>query len=208
MSPVSDVILWIDRLGAVRVMTTDQLTIGGPKPGEKSDYQSVQAGISQQACQLSLTSIGWNLSTQTGSGGDSDSSYLVTESTQVSLGSGVRVAVNKPMQLMQSVCLKVISTHRTDPKIDFLILLPDFAFLSSTEDAHVVFPGLSTTLMLVNRGGEIWYRVTENDRALWSNSTDPLKPMTGETQLDLDDYRLSCEPLALSSRHSYTSPQG
>ncbi|HVJ87381.1 MAG TPA: hypothetical protein VM452_17110 [Caulifigura sp.] len=183
----SDCRLWIDGAGCYLLLTSDAVTIGSPASGSDRPDVAIMSAISRRQVQIVRTGEGFSL-VPVGNHAFSDGRLLRAGET-FEIGGGVELRLRVPNPLSHTAVLDIVSSHRTEPRFNGVILLDQVCVLGPGADAHIRSPLWPTPLILFRR-----------DDALWCKAVPGLQrngqPVSGEAPLDNGDV-LTTEDLRL-----------
>lgn len=199
-APAGRLLAWIDGVGAYLFVWGEPLSIGGLSGHA---LVRVAANLSRNHATISHSGEGTIIeaagpalvatdSDRKGSG----SGRIVTGPTNLADGNelvlyhenspGVRFRFRCPNALTSTAVLTLASDHRTEPRLDGIILLAEACLLGPNTDAHIRAPDWPGTLVLFRRDGQLLCRS--------NNPTVPLTAHIKGTEVSINDGAVPVTP--------------
>lgn len=203
-------LLWVDAVGGYLVCLADEIVIGQSHPGNQVDVP-IQADIRRRHAIIRRAGEGYVLDPVAArepaantamarqgrvriDGKELRTPTLLNDGDEFELGEGVRVRFRKPHALSASARLEILSSHRTHPFADAVLLMAESAVLGPKWQNHVICRDWT--------GDVVLYRQEENlfCRAMQSLEIDG-KLQEGRGRLSVrsrvvgPDFSLSLEPV-------------
>lgn len=155
-------VAWVDEVGGYLVCSDNDVAIGQGGPGAQvavpvqADLSRRHAVVRREGGAYVLEPLG-----KTRLDGVLLSGPAVLAGThQIELGEGVRMKFDKPHALSATARLMMESHHRTEPRVDGVILMADSCVFGPKSHSHVYCRDLPGDLLLVARDGGLWCRST------------------------------------------------
>lgn len=135
--------LWMDRVGIVRVHLGNRIEIGGPGEGSTSTRLSLMANLSPRHAAIVRTQTGYFIEAfdhVSLNGKMIRGLHPVENGQTIQLGEDVLFRFRLPSPLSQTAVLDFVSDHRTEPRIDSVVLMEDVCLLGTQIDSHIRYP--------------------------------------------------------------------
>ncbi len=146
--------LWIDGAGCYLLLADDAVAIGSPASGADRPDVAIMAAISRRQAQILRQAEGYLL---VPGGSDAVScGRLLRSGDAFDIGGGVRLRLRTPNPLSHTAVLEVVSSHRTEPRVDGVVLVDQVCVLGPGADSHIRSPHWSSPLILFRRDGRFW----------------------------------------------------
>jgi tetratricopeptide (TPR) repeat protein len=203
-------LLWVDAVGGYLVCLADEIVIGQAHPGNQVDVP-IQADIRRRHVSIRRQGEGYVVDPiglrDVGDGPaamrqarvridgkDIRTPALLNDGDELELGEGVKLRFRKPHALSASARLEILSSHRTSPFADAVLLMAESAVLGPKWQNHVICRDW--------QGDVVLYRQEENlfCRAMQSLEIDG-QLQEGRGRLNVrsrvvgSDFSLSLEPV-------------
>lgn len=152
--------LWIDGVGCYWLCLNDRVSIGGPDPVAPADI-ALLSDLKRQHAAIVRKREGYLLEargTARVSGREMADRAGLNDGTIIELGQTVRLRFRQPSALSLSACIEFLSDHRPTHAVDGVVLLADTGLLGPGEENHIICPDWLDTVLLVQKGGELWCR--------------------------------------------------
>lgn len=211
-------LLWVDAVGGYLVCLADEIVIGQAHPGNQVDVP-IQADIRRRHVSIRRQGEGYvvdpislrDVSLRDAKAGgavarqarvridgkDLHAPALLNDGDELELGEGVKLRFRKPHALSASARLEILSSHRTHPFADAVLLMAESAVLGPKWQNHVICRDWASDVVL--------YRQEENlfCRAMQSLEIDG-QLQEGRGRLNVrsrivgPDFSLSLEPVEVA----------
>ncbi|QGJ71997.1 FHA domain-containing protein [Planctomycetales bacterium 10988] len=202
-NPPERFLLWIDEVGSVLVCTSDTITIGHPQASPQPTF-ALWAAIASQEVTIRRDASGYLIDPLLRPGKQPPKSNDVPfeepqnlqDGDLISLSGGVEFRFRQPHALSQSARLELLSSHRTQPTVDGVVLMADSLILGPVSSSHLVIPDAKEECLIYrNAAGKLHCRTKNRTPGERVESFPLEKP----TQLEVGNLNFSYEPIASNS---------
>jgi hypothetical protein len=152
--------LWIDAVGGYWVCLGDQVLLGQPVRGVRVDVP-ILGDISSRHARICRDAEGYWIEPLREVRLDGRLLRVpapLVDGSQIDLGSRVRLAFRRPHALSATARLDFISSHRTYPSADAIMLMAESCVLGPRPHSHVVCRHWTEELMLYRQEGALFCR--------------------------------------------------
>lgn len=187
--------LWVDQVGVFRVSLAREFLIGGPNPVQKPGQIALQARLSRRQAGIVRSGESYLVLSERGViVGDSprQTEHLLADGAVLDLGEGVSLRFRMPHRLSPSARLEFLSDHRPVRRADAVILMSGTCLLGPGSDCHLVCPGWSQTVILLERQGALWLKM-ERGVLLNGRSFETVTRLEHGDIVEGDDFRFRVE---------------
>ena len=119
---------------------------------------------------------------------------LLVHHDLLELGSGVQLRFHIPHPLSTTARLEIISSHRTQPRIDGVVLMAESCVLSPQATGHIVCRAWSTDVVLYRQRQKLWIRAAETMQ-IDGKTYAERAPLELHSRIAGDRFSLSLEEL-------------
>ena len=113
---------------------------------------------------------------------------------QIELSGQIRWSFRQPHPLSSSARLDYVSTHRTVPWSDAILLMADTLIIGPHRDNHVYCPGWKNDLILFRRQGQLFVR-SENNLIVDDRRAGNVSQIQPESSITGADFSIKLEPI-------------
>jgi hypothetical protein len=145
--------LWIDGTGCYLLLSGEAVTIGSPSHGAERPDIPIMAAISRRQVQIVRVAEGFSLVPV---GNPPTQGRLLRSGETFEIGGGVELRLRVPNPLSHTAVLDVVSSHRTEPRFNGVILLDQVCVLGGGADSHIRNPLWPMPLILFKREDALW----------------------------------------------------
>jgi hypothetical protein len=160
-APASDsFMLWIDAVGGFWVCLADAVTLGQPTCAAPS-HVAILADISTRHAQIRRDAEGYTIEAFRPlrvNGTSVTAVACLTDGSTVQLGETVRLRFRRPHPLSATARLEFVSSHRTQPACDAVVLMAESCVLGPHSHSHVVCRDWSQQIILYRHQGLLYCR--------------------------------------------------
>ena len=152
--------LWIDAVGGYLVCLGSELTIGHAVPGAEVDIP-IFGNLERQHATLRRDAEGYLIVPDEEvhvEGRLLDGPRFLTDGDEIQLGDSVRLRFRKPHPLSPSATLEFVSSHRTHPASDAVLLMAESLVLGRKMNSHVVCRDWEQQIILFRQDNELFCR--------------------------------------------------
>jgi hypothetical protein len=194
--------LWVDAVGAYRVVLADAVVLGQPVPEDR-------AGGARRAPDLAILG---DLAARHARIHRDAESYLIEaihpvavddrpvqkittlkDGATITLGRNVRLLFRRPHPLSATARLEVVSRHRLEPRADAVLLMADSCVLGPKPTSHVVARDWTGEVVLSRRAGQLFVRAPGTWK-LDGTDRQGRNPITTHSQIAGETFSMSLEP--------------
>ncbi|WP_254511993.1 FHA domain-containing protein [Anatilimnocola floriformis] len=171
-------LLWVDAVGGYLVCLGDEIVIGQSHPGNQVDVP-IQADIRRRHVSIRRQGEGYVLDPLAANenfagaaaqrqgrvridGKEIKAPALLNDGDEFELGEGVRLRFRKPHALSASARLEILSSHRTHPFADAVLLMAESAVLGPKWQNHVICRDWATDVVLYRQEENLFCRAMES----------------------------------------------
>jgi hypothetical protein len=150
-------LLWVDAVGAFLVCLGNEITLGQPDPGCRTDV-ALLADLSRVHAKIRREGEDYLLEPLRGTrvaGREAVELTALADKAAIQLGGAVRLVFRKPHPLSATARLDFASHHRTQPSADGVILMAESCVLGPAAASHIVCPHWSSEVVLCRQGNEL-----------------------------------------------------
>jgi hypothetical protein len=152
--------LWVDSVGGYWVCLADVVTLGQPGPGPAVDVP-ILADISARHAKIRRDGEGYLLESLRNSQVDGRPVPQVAwlqHGSRIELGNSVRLTFRRPHALSGTARLDYLSSHRTLPTSDAVLLMADSLVLGPKPHSHVVCRNWTSEVILYRHDDALFCR--------------------------------------------------
>ena len=138
--PADRFMLWVDAVGGYWVCLADELIVGQPGGPGGADIP-ILADISAWHARIRRDGEGYLIDALREvrvDGRRVDATALLSDGSQIEIGSGVKLQLRRTHPLSLTARLDFLSRHRTQPPADGVLLLADSCVMGPKPQSHVV----------------------------------------------------------------------
>jgi hypothetical protein len=181
--------LWIDGAGCFLLISGDAVTIGSPASGGERPDVAIMAAISRRQVQIVRVAEGFTLVPV---GNPAAQGRLLRSGEAFDIGGGVELRLRVPNPLSHTAVLDVVSSHRTEPRFNGVILLEQVCVLGSGADSHIRNPLWPSSLILFRREEALWCKAVPGLQKNGVSVSNEITLENGDV-LTTEDLRLRVE---------------
>jgi tetratricopeptide (TPR) repeat protein len=155
--------LWVDAVGGFLVCLADEVWIGQAAPGN-AIAAPIQAELARKHAKLVRSGEGYVLEAEHPvSMGDRPLSgkRVLNDGDEFELGRSVRLRFRQPHSLSASARLEILSSHRTQPRADAILLMAESLVLGPKWQDHVICKDWEGDVVLYRQGTDLYCRSSE-----------------------------------------------
>ncbi|NLY00523.1 MAG: FHA domain-containing protein [Rhodopirellula sp.] len=153
-------LLWIDAVGGYLVSMRDEVVLGQPISQSKVDIP-ILGDISGRHAKISRDGEGYLIEAFRPvwvNGRAVRQSAMLADGSVVQLGSAVKLSFRRPHALSATARLDFLSSHRTQPSVDGVLLMADSCVLGPRPQSHVVCGNWPNEVVLFRHGDRLQCR--------------------------------------------------
>ncbi len=172
-------LLWIDGGGGYLICLKEMVVLGHPNGGAEVDVP-ILAAIASQHVRIWRDHEGYLIEPLEPVWVDGRRVAGLTwlrEGQQIRLATTVQIRFRLPHPYSLTARLEFLSTHRTEPRTDAVLLMGQSCLLGAQPNCHIVCPWLTNSVVLF-RGPDGLYGRTEGwlelDGQRWENQAGPI----------------------------------
>ena len=187
-------LLWADAVGGFLVCLGDEIVLGLPLGGARVDVP-IQGDLSRRHAVIRRDGEGYVLDpVRTVYLDDKQLSgpTALADGQRIRLGSTVELRFRLPHALSNSARLEWVSSHRTQPAVDGILLMAESCILGPAMHNHIVCDTWQEELVLFRKGEKLMAR----GRGLTQVDDQPVEgavELGDESQLEGEDFSLRLE---------------
>jgi hypothetical protein len=188
-------LLWVDGVGGYLVCTRDEVTLGQPASEGQVDIP-ILGDVSRRHAKIRRDGEVYLIDPRRPvriDGRSIDRPTALAEGVVIELGN-VRVRFRRPHPLSSTARLEFVSSHRTQPSADAVLLLAESCVLGPAAQSHVLCGAWSRELILFRRGDELACRRSGRFQIDGQSATDG-GHVTLKSHVSGEDFSLSIESL-------------
>jgi hypothetical protein len=189
-------LMWVDAVGGYLVVTDDTVVLGQPAPGSpiavpiRADLSRRHAVLRRDGGSYVLDPLGpVKLDDQLLTG-----PTLLGTQHVIELGQGVKMEFCRPHALSATARLTPLSHHRTEPRVDAVILMADTCILGPQGHSHVRCRDWRHDLVLISRGEGLSCRST-TPVTIDGAAGQSAGALQATSRIEGDNLALGLEPL-------------
>lgn len=193
--PIDRFLLWVDGVGGYLVCTRDEVTLGQPVPQCQVDIP-ILGDLSRGHAKIRRDGEVYVIEPHRPvrlAGRTIDRSTALTDGVLIEAGN-VRLRFRRPHPLSGTARLEFVSSHRTQPSADAVLLMAESCVLGPNTQNHVVCGGWSRELLLYRQGDELFCRRAGRFQVDGQPADDSGR-LTFKSQISGEDFSLSIESL-------------
>jgi hypothetical protein len=187
-------LLWIDAVGGYLLCYDDQLVLGQPAP-DRAIAVPILADLSRRHAVIRRDGGAYLIDPVQSTfldGRALSGPTLLADKQVIQLGDGVRIRFNKPHALSSTARLTIESGHRTQPRVDGIIMMADSCVLGPSRHCHVPCADWKHDVILFRRGEGLMCRAGCELRVADSPVEGPVALVPGE-RVEGDDFSFCVE---------------
>ena len=192
-------LLWVDGVGGYLLHWEPEVVIGQAHESQRVDV-AILANIPRRHVKLVRHADAYTvepLSPQQPirlNGQPLTKRALLVHHDLLELGSGVQLRFSIPHPLSTTARLEIISSHRTQPRIDGVVLMAEACVLGPQAISHIVCRDWSTDLVLYRQRQKLWIRAAETVQ-IDGKTCAERAPLELHSRIVGDRFSLSLEEL-------------
>jgi hypothetical protein len=186
--------LWVDGVGAYLVCPGDEVIIGSPAGGATVDIP-LSGDLSRRHARIVRQDETYLFEAErsaTIDGQPVNGKMVLPARATIELGPGVLLRFVRPHPLSQSARLEFLSSHRTQPHADSVILLADTMVLGPAVRGHVVCPQWPGEVILTRDDDRLFAGATAGV-SIDGGPTMRRGPLTSQSQVQGPGFAFSLE---------------
>ena len=155
--------LWVDAVGGFLVCLADEIWIGQAAPGNAIAVP-LQAELARKHAKLVRSGEGYVLEAEhpvTIGDRPLSGKRVLSDGDEFELGRSVRLRFRQPHSLSASARLEIVSSHRTQPRADAVLLMAESLVLGPNWQDHVVCKDWEGDVVLFRQGTDLFCRSSE-----------------------------------------------
>jgi len=193
--PGKRMLMWIDAVGGFLICLGDEIVLGPPT------YDDVDipilADISRRHAVIRRDGEGYML--EPGRDVKLDGRPLtgitsLVDGNVIELGQGVQLRFRTPHALSSTARLEMVSSHRTEPAVDGVLLMAESCVLGPAWHNHVVCRNWERDIVLSRRGEELICRSIEPMNVDGEAASGPVT-LSENARIDGEDFAFSVEAI-------------
>jgi len=181
--------LWIDGTGCFLLLSGESVTIGSPASGVERPDVAIMAAISRRQVEIVRESEGFML---VPIGRPAAQGRVLRPGESFEIGGGVELRLRVPNPLSQTAVLDIASSHRTEPRVDGVILMDQVCVLGAGADSHIRNSLWPTPLILFRRENALWCKAVAGLQKNGDAVSNEVSLANGDV-LTTEDLRLRVE---------------
>jgi hypothetical protein len=193
--------LWVDGVGGFLVCLGDEVTLGQSTLGNRVDIP-IQADLSRVHATIRRRGEGYLIDPHLAVSLDGRrilETSLLSDGDEIELGHGVRLRYRQPHALSGTARLDFLSSHRTKPRCDAILLMAESCVLGPQWNNHVVCRDWSEDVVLFRQDGQLNCRAMQAFE-IDGRLCDGRGPVGLNSHIAGDDFSLSLEEIVGSPR--------
>lgn len=158
-------VLWIDQVGAYLVLTTDEVTIGGPPAEGPSSKIAMLANLSRKHATFVRGEERYLLKAHAPvcvGGRPVHESADLADGCEITLGQSVRLRFRQPNVMSGSARVEFLSDHRPARPVDGIVFMHETCLLGPGAENHIRCPHWTQPVLLFKHQGEIRCKARED----------------------------------------------
>ena len=194
-------LMWVDAVGGFLVCLQDEVTIGQAVPGAIVDVP-INGDLAKHHATLRKSGEGY-LIEQIGTrsheavwldGRQVVGPTAISDGDELQLGSSVVLRFRQPHPLSATCRLEFLSSHRTSPSADAILVMSDSCVLGPRPSSHVVCRGWSNDLVLARKEKKLTC-ITKRQIEIDGAKVTKRAPITLNSRISGPDFSVSLEQL-------------
>ena len=153
-------VLWVDAIGGFLVCCGDEITLGQPVPGSYVDVP-ILGDVSRHHARILRDGEGYLIEPLRQvrlNGKRLETMAPLADGDLIDLGAGVQLRFRRPHALSATARLEFVSPHRTQPRVDAVLLMAESCVLGPGKGSHVVCPDWKQDVVLFGQQNALFVR--------------------------------------------------